>query len=95
MKERAQLNAHEWNDFSFETNKSNALTAFPDSAWALQPALRQVTLLAGIRAGRCDLHHLPNGLFQSHQWFEMKAGFPFDRKPVYLPLRGQRRLDRP
>ena len=95
MKERAQLNAHEWNDFSFETNKSNALTAFPDSAWALQPALRQVTLLAGIRAGRGDLHHLPDGLFQSHQWFEMKAGFPIDRKPVYLPLRGQRRLDRP
>jgi hypothetical protein len=57
------------------TNKSNALTAFPDSAWALQPALRQVTLLAGIRAGRGDLHDLPSRLFQGSQWFEMKAGF--------------------
>jgi len=78
MKERAQLSAHEWNDFSFETNKSNALTAFPDSAWALQPVLQQVTLLAGIRAGRGNLHHLPGHLFQSGQWFEMKAGFSFD-----------------
>ena len=51
-----------------------ALTAFPDSAWALQPVLRQVTLLAGIRAGRCNLHHLPGRLFQGGQWFEMKAG---------------------
>ena len=51
------------------TNKSNALTAFPDSAWALQPALRQVTLLAGIRAGRGDLHDLPSRLFQGSQWF--------------------------
>lgn len=91
----AQICAHEWNDFSFKTNKSNALTAFPDSAWALQPVLRQVTLLAGIRAGRGDLHHLPNGLFQGHQWFEMKAGLSFDRQPVYLPLRGQRRLGGP
>jgi hypothetical protein len=57
---------------------SNALTAFPDSAWALQPVLQQVTLLAGIRAGRGDLHHLPGHLFQSGQWFEMKAGFSFD-----------------
>ena len=75
---QAQGDAHEWNDFSFETNKSNALTAFPDSAWALQPVLRQVTLLAGIRAGRCDLHHLPGHLFQGGQWFEMKAGFSLD-----------------
>jgi hypothetical protein len=30
--------------------------------------------LAGIRAGRCNLHHLPGRLFQGGQWFEMKAG---------------------
>jgi hypothetical protein len=57
------------------TYKSNALTAFPDSAWALQPVFGQVTLLAGIRAGRGDLHHLPSCLFQGSQWFEMKARF--------------------
>jgi hypothetical protein len=72
---------HVKNDFSFETNKSNALTAFPDSAWALQPGLRQVTLLAGIRAGRCDLHHLPSCLFQGGQWFEVKAGLLFEDNP--------------
>ena len=77
-KVHVQNGAHEGNDFSFKTNKSNALTAFPDSAWALQPVLRQVTLLAGIRAGRGDLHHLPGCLFQGDQWFEMKAGFSND-----------------
>ena len=29
---------------------------------------RHATLLAGIRAGRCDLHRLPGHLFQGDQW---------------------------
>ncbi|WP_396436291.1 hypothetical protein, partial [Limnohabitans sp.] len=58
-KVHAQNGAHEGNDFSFKTNKSNALTAFPDSAWALQPVLRQVTLLAGIRADRATFITFP------------------------------------
>ena len=29
---------------------------------------RHTTLLAGIRAGRCDLHRLPGHLFQGGQW---------------------------
>jgi hypothetical protein len=62
---QAQSDAHEWNDFSFETNKSNALTAFPDSAWALQPDLRQVTLLAGIRAGKSTFITFPKACFRA------------------------------
>jgi hypothetical protein len=61
---QAQNGVHEWNDFSFENNKSNALTAFPDSAWALQPVLRQVTLLAGIRADRTTFITFPATCFR-------------------------------
>ena len=64
-KVQAQNGAHEWNDFSFKTNKSNALTAFPDSAWALQPVLRQVTLLAGIRADRATFITFPAACFRA------------------------------
>jgi hypothetical protein len=64
-KVHAQNGAHEWNDFSFENNKSNALTAFPDSAWALQPVLRQVTLLAGIRADRATFITFPVACFRA------------------------------
>jgi hypothetical protein len=63
QKVQAQNGVHEWNDFSFENNKSNALTAFPDSAWALQPVLRQVTLLAGIRADRATFITFPATCF--------------------------------
>jgi hypothetical protein len=45
--------------------KSNALTAFPDSAWAIQLSLRRVTLLAGIRAGGDNLCRLPSRLFKA------------------------------
>jgi hypothetical protein len=62
---QAQNAAHKENDFSWKTNKSNALTAFPDSAWALQPILRQVTLLAGIRADRATFITFPAVCFRA------------------------------
>jgi hypothetical protein len=62
---QAQNGVHQGNDFSFKTNKSNALTAFPDSAWALQPVLRQVTLLAGIRADRATFITFPAACFRA------------------------------
>jgi hypothetical protein len=40
----------------------------------VQPTLRQVTLLAGIRAKQINLHHLPKCLFQGTQWQLMEAG---------------------
>ncbi len=60
-------------EMNIRNDQENALTAFPDSAWTSQPVLRQVTWLAGIRAGRCNLHDLPGRLFQGNQWFEVKA----------------------
>jgi hypothetical protein len=51
--------------FFMKTNKSNALTAFPDSAWASQPAMRQVTLLAGIRADRATFITFPDTCFRA------------------------------
>jgi hypothetical protein len=40
----------------------------------VQPTLRQVTLLAGIRAKQINLHRLPKRLFQGTQWQLMEAG---------------------
>jgi len=49
---------------------------------------RVTTLLAGIRAGGCDLHRLPKRLLK-HSVAVMKAE---SWRFVHLPLRGQRRL---
>jgi hypothetical protein len=51
--------------FHEKLTSQSALTAFPDSAWALQPVLRQVTLLAGIRADRATFITFPTTCFRA------------------------------
>ena len=45
----------------------------------VQPTLRQVTLLAGIRAKQINLHRLPKCLFKGTQWQLMEAGLSIAR----------------
>jgi hypothetical protein len=50
---------------------------------------RTTTLLAGIRAGGTTPAAFPGACSSGAQWLSDKSG---TRRPVHLPLRGQRRL---
>ena len=80
-------------DFSFETNKSNALTAFPDSAWASQRALAGTPPCWPV-SGLADATFIafPVTCFRATSGLWDESGAGLEPGLVCLPLRGQRRL---